>query len=361
MAIIQLPVGVFTREAAFRQCDEAVKILREYVPNREYGMQFYMGDVELSGESLDLLREVIDYAIKKKGIAASSLTVHHPFALRQQSVHYHFAYPQAVARLRKTAELVKEKGIPRMTIHFSTFYHHPDSPDFIDERFRWQERWNDRQLMLKEVAHPAYNHLMEVAVDFPEIHFGVENMPIAINGGLSTDPVRVLYDPLMHSVGRPLSAVEEFLTFVHRVPNIGVCFDTAHFLLAKGAVDALREQKAFSLPGIYFPRADSGSLLEAVDQLLERKKLIDVQVSDITKIWIPHTQLLDEGTPLLSGLGGRQLIDVVKRVLSLPGVGLSLDMSPQKENYTAKEWEQHYVWKKEQIEALKLLKKEGVL
>jgi sugar phosphate isomerase/epimerase len=357
MAYIQLPVGAFHREQALQQCAHAIDILQRHLPSYSHGIQVFMGAPDEYGESsFAIVKELVEYATRQRQIPIEGITIHHPYAAHHPDARYHFFFPESMAALRETAAFAQAQGIPRITLHLSTVFYPPTQSAVADEQFRWRSQWDDLTIMQKELAEQAYHHLRQVACEFPAVRFGIENIPLPIKGDRVVDPALIMIDPLMYST----TAIRECMDYFSDVPNVGVCVDTAHFLLAKACSEWMNLND-FSLPGVYFPRAESADIMELIEELIRRKKLVDVQLSDAGQHWIPFRQLIGEGTALLSGLGGRSLLDVARCVLPLPDIGFSLDLEPQREHYTDDEWPRRYCLKKEQVHAIELLRREHVL
>ncbi|MAF99153.1 MAG: hypothetical protein CMH61_00930 [Nanoarchaeota archaeon] len=348
MAYIQLPVGTFHHKDAVKQVDSCVDILRTHLPDRKTGLQLYAGGIEEGRPPFHLIGDMIEYSIGKD-LAAESLTVHHPFAARNPNKNFNFYYPESSQTLREMSEIVEKHNVKRMTIHFSTCFFPLNYPDLVNG-FQWKEDWDDLQTMQSQLQSKAFEHLQDVTKDFKSIHFGVENMPLPLRGDRIVDPKRILVEPLMHSS----HSVDEFLKHFRNQQNVGICLDTAHYLLSKVVTD-----KHVELPGVWYPRGISVPLLQYTKKLAHSGKLFDLQLTDATCGWEVGKQVMEEGAPLLEGMGGRGLIDVAKAVIDLD-IGFSLDLNPQRKNYSDSEWENRYSLKKEQIVAIELLKKEGV-
>jgi hypothetical protein len=277
--IVQLP---------FLPCDEqarAVVCLLNGLPSYHTpGVQIYRG---AQGYSKQFTDDEIAGCVERNIPQHFVKSLHANFAAEPDK-RFNLAYPESEETVLANIRLAERIGARSVTIHPGTLY----SIYRGSNGFFWRPEFDDFDTMRAEIREPLYERLKRLASE-TEILIGLENMPLPYMGDKVAKLSDILFEPNMVSQ-------EDMYDFCDRtsdVKNLGITYDTAHAEISRKAMNCIKK----SLSGNHFrgvyPKNCHPQVFVMLHllRLLERKKVIDIQMSDTTGIWSEYTHdLCDE-------------------------------------------------------------------
>ena len=280
--IVQLPV-IPVKE----QVCAVVDILDSMLPmSTPRGIQIFRGCREVYDPS-DTGKIVVDL-VQDHVPAEYHISLHAPFAAKSIVPFYRCDVEESKKMLHENFDLARSIGAKDLIIHAGTVFYHPRAsipPEF--EAYRWKNMTSSER---KNVTVTVCKNISDVARRYPDISLHVENMPAPISFDTS-DVKKCFLDPLLNSY----ISILDFFRILHEqsdIENIGLCFDTNHYLRTVSTLrmndttTALQE----ALQGVKQDKHDNmltelntKDLRWIAEQLPE--EIISVQVSD-TIAWI---------------------------------------------------------------------------
>lgn len=346
MPIVGLPVLAGERE----QYKYVVSILNKIVPSSfRKGIQIYRGAIGRESQVDDAyIKNIVKSEIPDDFV----INLHAPFITRTIYPEYNFTSEKAKSVILNNILLAESINANSLTIHLSTFFHHPGSLNNSSSYnlFKWKDRWDNYLFVKKEVIDVAYGILKDIAKN-TNVKISVENLALPLAGNVSKNPIDLLYDPKIHTYESIIEFLEEFSDF----ENVGMCFDAVHYKLVQMTLnmmihkygnkldyDSLKKEGFLGLyPERFSLQPDIGKIVRGI---ISRNALFDLQVAEIGKIWIKDIQLLEEGLPLQNNNSGRSILGMLEYVVEhSPDTFISFDIE-----------EDNYLNRKNQINSLKM-------
>ena len=350
MSTIELPILASKQE----QLKYLVEVLNKNIPeDYKKGIQLYRGAIDRDKQSTN---KDIEAMIKSNVPKDFVITLHAPFIVTNPKPKYNFTTKKVEDMVQENILLAESINANSMIIHLNSVFYHPERlPDSSNlmgyfELFRWKNKWDNYEIVKKEVIDVAYGILKDIARK-TKVKISVENMPMPLGGDITTDPTKLIYDPKLATYESIIEFLKEFSDF----KNIGVCFDTAHYKISQLTLnDIIRrsngnltynELKNEGFLGLYPERFSlQPDIKDVVKELIDRKVLFDLQIADTDKRWVKNSRLLREGLPIKNDNSGKELLYITKYVAeNSPNTPISFDIE-----------EEDYLNLKNQIDSLKI-------